>query len=282
MEKIKFPMKIRFNEKPTSRFLTEKEAIKVTMIAHPENNFRENCYRMIMSTWNDKPIKKINKTDVNKVFVELLKGKTLPNSMESLIFTFLIEGLTHVEISHLLRHRAFFSIHALCSGDRDLRHDDIMIPESIMKSHFYTQYVNLSIACKDLYSKMVDSKDISLMDARYILNRNHLYYYYVSMNLKDAIAFINQRKCSMIQPFTDNLLAEKIYKNIIKIIPELKNIISLKCDKRCHFITSAKERNTRLYQPDKNHSKLFEYNHIDYLYDKTRHEMGVPEWVQDK
>ena len=280
---IKFPMKLLFNRYYfKTKFIKDNEAIKVTLIDYPKGNFKEHCAKMILSTWRENPNYKLSKNKVNKIFMDLLMGKTLTNSMESLVFTFLLEGLTHVEISHLLRHRSMFSIHALCSGDRDLRDDDIMIPSSILKSEFANEYKQLSLDCKNLYCKMIDSKNISLMDARYILNRNHLYYYYVSMNLKDIIYYINQRKCSAVQPYTDNLIAKGIYDNVIKIIPELKKVLSLKCDKSCHFVRSDISKNTRLYLPDKTHDKLFEYNKKNFIYNKRRHEMGIPKGVQDE
>jgi len=276
-----FPMKIYWNEEPTTEFLTEQEAFQVDLIDYPKDDFRKRCVLASLSTWNYKQENiQLTQNDIDKVFKEILTYKMLPNTMESLIFSFRFHNLTHIEISHILRHRMFFSICAVCSGDRDLRHDNVMIPESIQNSKFKEKYEKLSEECKQLYSEMLDSKDISLMDARYILNRNHCYDYYISMNLKDAIAFINQRKCQQVQPFSDNILAKRIYDHICSIIPEIKDIISLKCDKSCHF-TKNLERNTRLYLPDKTHEQLFEYNENNFVYHKTREEMGVPKWVQD-
>jgi len=282
--KIELPMKLRFGEQSKTEFGTEKEVIKVTMIDHPRDDFRFNCYRQIMSTWVDKPITLSLATDeeVNATFKELISGKTLPNAMEGLKFTFLMEGLTHIEISHVLRHRVFSSVHALCSGDRDLRMDSVMIPESIQHSEFSEEYKELTRKCKELYAKMVDSKKVSLMDARYILNRNHTYYYYFTMNLKDVIAFINQRKCTQIQPYADNLLAKGMYDNVIKIIPELKEVLSLSCDARCHYVRTANTgKATNLYWPDKAHD-VFDWNPENFIYKKERHEMGIPKTWQDE
>jgi thymidylate synthase ThyX len=282
MEIQEFPMKLKFFEEPKTQFKTEQEAINVTMVSHPMHDFRELCTRMIRSTWKENPAEKLSQEEIDSTFKLLLEKKTLTNSMESLTFVFLLEGLTHIEISHLLRHRYFFSIHALCSGDRDLRHDDVLIPNSIKSSKFKDEYERVSREAKKLYSDMVDSKDVSVMDARYVLNRNHTYYYYVGMNLKDAINFINQRKCQMVQPYTDNLIAQKIRDCIAEVIPEISQTVSLQCNKGCHFINSPVARNTRLYQPDANHEKLFKFNPHNFLYARKRTEMGIPESVQDK
>jgi len=279
--KIKLPMNLYWNEKPKNKFMTEQQAIKVEMTDYPKGNFRMRCAKASMSTWNYKPIK-IKQNKANEIFKEILTYKMLPNTMESLIFSFRFNNLTHIDISHILRHRLFFSITAVCSGDRDLRHDWILIPNSIKNSKFKNRYIKLSEECKQLYSDIVDSKEVSLMDARFILNRNHLYDYNISMNLKDAISFINQRKCTQIQPYTDNLMAKGVYDNIIKIIPELKNIISLKCNSSCHYVRTANTgKATNLYLPDKAHD-CFDWNPDNFIYKKRRYELGIPKTIQDE
>ena len=276
IKEIDFPMEIRFNEEPETQYYNSEVNIMVNTLIHPPPNYKQICYDMIMATWRDHTFHlDPSEKELNKVFNDLLTFKVLPNSMEALTFVFSIHGLTHIEISHLLRHRLFFSIHAQCSGDRFLNHDSVFIPSSIQNSKFCDEYEDITEKAKELYAKMVDSKEISLMDARYILTRNHRYFYYVGMNLKDALSFINQRKCTMVQPELDNILAHNIYYEIAKYIPEILDVSSLECNKSCHFVRSSDERNTRLYQPDENLDKLFEYNPRNFVYMKTRKEMGI-------
>ena len=275
---MKFPMKVRFGEEPTTKFHDSKNNIKVTLKSHPNKDYKYLVYEMVKSTWIDKPFdwdkEIVLPVDLDETFMDVLTFKTLPNSMECLTFVFLIEGLTHIDISHLLRHRNFFSIHAQCSGDRFLTHDSAFIPSSISRSAFKDRYLQLTMGAKKLYQEMVDSQEISLMDARYILTRNHRYFYYVGMNLKDAIAFINQRKCTMIQPEIDNILAHEIYNKIGSIIPEIFEAVSLECGPRCHWIISNDDRNTRLYDPDNNHAKHLGKGR-NSLYGKKRTELGI-------
>lgn len=279
---IEFPMKIRFEEEPETKYFDSENNIKVTMTAYPQGDFKRRCYNQIKSTWSDSPkdYESISEDEVNKTFSNLLNGKVLPNSMEMLQFTFLIEGLTLIEVTHMLRHRTFSAVHAQCSADRFLNHDGVFIPSSIKNSEFNNEYKELTEKCKKLYSKMIDSKKISLLDARYILNRNHRYFYYFTMNLKDAIAFINQRKCTQIQPEMDNIIAHQVYNEIIKIIPELKEIINLNCNEKCFYCSAPDDDNSRIYAPDKNHEK-FVRKDFTTLYEKTRKEMGVSFNPQD-
>lgn len=274
---VPFPEKIRFGEKPQTDFYNSENCIKVTAIQTPPKNYKEICYRMIMATWSDtvKDYSNPSQEELDKTFNDLITGKVLPNSMESLNFTFLIEGLTHIEWSHILRHREGFNAwHFQCTGDRFLSMDSAFIPSSIENSSFNKDYRDLTEKAKKLYQQMVDS-GITLMDARYILPRNQRYFIYVTINLKSIIHFIKQRICEAIQPEQDNILAKRMFDEVIKTIPELSKVISFKCGKNCPFIVSPLSRNTRLYLPNKNHAELMEFNPANFLYDKTRKEMGV-------
>jgi thymidylate synthase ThyX len=279
----KFPMSIRFNEKPTTEYYNSKTNMKVSMLAYPDSDYLFRCYSMLKSTWLDEPQNvRPSKQELVDTFKKILSFRVLPNSLEHLSFTFLIEGLTLVEITHLLRHRAFYSIHAQCSADRFLTHDSVFMPSSIENSKFKKEYIELTEKTKKLYQKMIDSKQISLLDARYILPRNHRYFYYVSMNLKDAISFINQRKCTQVQPEMDNILAYMIYNLIAIKIPEIKEVIKLECDKNCYYVKAPSEDNSRVFYPDSIHIQHMKKD-IEFLYDKkTRKQMGVWFNLQDE
>jgi len=179
-----------------------------------------------------------------------------------------------IEVTHLLRHRMFSSIHAQCTGDRFLQKDSCFIPSSIVGTKFEKEYKEITEKAKELYEKMISSKEISLLDARYVLSRNHRHFYYFTANLKDLIAFMNQRKCTQIQPELDNILAHKIYDEISKIIPEIKETLSMKCGSNCFYIKSQGIDNSRVYMPDKEHSKFMKEQNISTLYNKTRKQMG--------
>src|SRR5690606_22859517 len=115
------------------------------------------------------------------------------------------------EVTHILRHRmATFS--ADCSGDKWWTHKDALVPNSIENSdEFYARYRKLVEDAKQLYCDMIDSKEISIMDARYILPRCLSTFYFMRIGLKDLIGFIKQRIDKQIQPETDNLIAYYMY-----------------------------------------------------------------------
>jgi len=282
-EKNKFPMKIRFGEQIKTDFYDDENSIKIKMLDWPRGNFRKRCADMSKATWADKP-KNLKSEESNEIFMNILKGKMLPNSLEHLKFTFLVEGMTLIEVTHLLRHRMFSSILAQCSGDRFLGQDSAYIPTSIKNSKFKERYEKVTNETKQLYQDMIDSKEISLLDARYILSRNNRYFYYFTANIKDLISFIHQRKCTQIQPILDNKMAHLIYNEISKIIPEIKEVVSLECNNRCFYVSTADDDNSRVYAPDKKHKDLLKKSKrkMKTLYSKTRKEMGCEFNPQDE
>jgi len=271
--KIELPMKLRFNEKPTTNFVDVIKNIRVTALIRPKSNIKDILYDYMNATWADYPIHFKTTESVQEQFELLLQGKALPSALECIQYLFLLEGITIQEVTHILRHRmATFS--AQCSGDLWWSHHDAIIPESISKSKFKSRYKKLTKDCKKLYCDMIDSKKVSIMDARYILTRNLTTFYYMRMDLGNILQFIKQRKCTQIQPATDNKLAELMYNIICEDFPEIKKYVSLKCDSSCHYVKTANTgKATNLYLPDRAHD-IFEYNKDNFIYQKTRKQMG--------
>lgn len=279
-----FVQTLKFNKEPKTDIKGLFD-IKLSVIDKPNPDYKLLVYQKVKATWLDEPVKittlrQLNdlKEEINSVFMDVISFKTLPNSMEAINFTFLIENIPLIEITHLLRHRTLSGIHAQCTGDRDLRDDPMYIPNSISKNEkFSSRYIALIKDAVKLYSDMVDSKEISLMDARYVLPRASMYFYYFTMNLKDIILFINQRKCTMIQPEVDNYIAIQMYDIVCSVIPEMRSVLKISCDTSCHYIKSNDNLNTRLYNADSTHKELFEKLNKSEpvsVYNKTRLEMG--------
>lgn len=276
---VDFLFKIHFNEAPNGKFLTEKD-IEVVLIDFPRGDFRKIVAKKILSTWGDNPVDNVSDRQAKELFIKMLKGKTLPNPMEALTFSFLIKNITNVEMIYFLRHRTLSSILAKTSGEKDIRHNDIFIPNQIKESKYKDRYEQLIKACFQLYAEMTDD-NISIMQSRMVLPKATIEWGYFTFNLKDFIAFINQRKCTQVHSNLMNLVVEKMYNEVFKIIPEIVDVVNIKCDKKCFWINAPLEENTRLTLPDKNHSSLFYYNPKNYFYGKTRLEMNDERTVQD-
>ena len=205
--------------------------------------------------------------------------------MECLGFTFKISGIDTQTVTHLIRHRAG-SFAAQCTGDRDLRHDRALVPESIEncranEDDFYFRYLKIVQDAKKLYSDMTDSKLVSMMDARVILPKCMETFYIARFNLKDLIGFIKQRQDVQIQPEVDNILATRIARLVVERIPEVATCLDFsKPD--MHYVRTFRveqpdgtftSKGTNLYHPEPKND-LFEFNENDAIYQCRREDIN--------
>ena len=140
----KLPMEVKFDKKPTTKINVLEEAIDVKLIQYPTyEQLLSYIPNFCQATWEDDPYKKYSKEEAEKILIKMFKGQTLPTALETIRFTFTLENLTYVEISHILRYRGF-SISAQCTADRFQTDDSAAIPASINQSdEFRERYINL-------------------------------------------------------------------------------------------------------------------------------------------
>jgi thymidylate synthase (FAD) len=121
---------------------------------------------------------------------------------------------------------------------------------------------------------MVDSKKISLMDARHILPKCLETFYYMRMNIGDALRFIKQRQDKQIQPEEDNIIAALMAREILRVFPEAHVAINLR-EPAWHYIKTFRNgTGTNLYWPDEDSEKHLTYHPDDTIYQATRDEMN--------
>ena len=127
---------------------------------------------------------------------------------------------------------------------------------------------------------MTDSKVVSMMDAGMILPKCMTSFYYMRLNLKDLIGFVNQRQDVQIQPAADNILAIQMALAACKAIPELTQVFNFE-KPDMHYIKTFRvkegdkwiSRGTNLYWPEpKNDS--FEFHPEDTIYQCRREELN--------
>ena len=111
--------------------------------------------------------------DKSKNLLDVLQFRALPTPMECLGFTFRLSGLSFQEVTHIIRHRAG-SFAAQCTGDRFLHHEPCLVPSAVENSpDLYRRWKRHVEDSKKLYADMVDTRQISMMDARTILPKLH-------------------------------------------------------------------------------------------------------------
>lgn len=296
LEPVKLPMKIRFGERPTTKFKNNLDAISVDLIQAPSmSELRQYLVPFILATWAETPMESANLTleEKDKVIKEAFFGKALPTALETINLVFKIEGISLQEVTHILRYRTA-SFSADCSGDKWWTHKDALVPSSIEQStgkdipkgmdpmeaaataeqrNFYKRYKKIVKMAKELYCDMIDSKQISIMDARYILPRCLSTFYFMRISLKDAIHFIKQRIDKQIQPETDNIIAYQMYIALLKAYPVMNGLIDIHQPSYFYINMARTGKATNLYFPDKDSDK-FEWNEKDFIYQCTRDQMN--------
>ena len=293
LEPVELPMVLRFGEKPKTEFKNNLDSIKVTLMQAPTmDDLRKYLPGFANATWSEAPDDYDNLSIEKKdeLIRDVFLGKTLPTALETINLNFRIEGISLQEVTHIIRYRqASFS--ADCSGDKWWTRKAALVPNSIQNSNgsetdnyrdemvpvaqddFYGRYRKIVEMAKELYCDMIDSKKISIMDARYILPRCLETYYYMRISLKDALHFIKQRIDKQIQPETDNVIAYQMYCEILRQFPVANGIVDIHAPSYFYINTARTGKATNLYFPDADSDK-FEWNEQDFIYQCYRNEMN--------
>ena len=275
---VTFPMKLRFEEKPKTEYKNDLESINVEMLDHPDPiRARKMVYQFINATWEDGP--GLHDPDAApdwKLFQALeaaLQFKALPTVLETLDFTFRIEGIDVQTVTHLIRHRTG-SFSAQCTGDRWQSHANALVPGPVQNSpELYERWKRIVEDAKELYCDMIDTRKISIMDARTILPKCLETHYYARFNLKDLLNFIRQRMDKQIQPTTDNIIAYQMYLAVARIFPEVTTVVNMHTASRHYVATARTGKATNLYWPDEDSDK-FEWHPEDFIYQCYRDEVN--------
>lgn len=259
----------KWNEPGNLEFIDHLNAINVKIVHAPSVKEVENMIGVFMTnTWNDRlnygPFGRID-----KVIKELFAGNILPTGMEIINLTFTIEGMDMIDTTHLIRHR-MFSFSAQTQADRDMRNDRILVSPQIAESIFLDEYLDVCHRAHDLYMRMVDCKQIDMLEARTIMPAAYEKFYICRGTIKDIIAYCNLRCDEQIQPWSDVIIAMKLWFEVIKIYPFLKDLIDFTAPD-WFYVKQCSNGKTNIFPPlPKNDT--FEWNESQFLYDKPRSE----------
>ena len=276
LKPVKLPMKLMYKEKPKTAFVNNLDAIKVELMDCPTTSqLLAYLPQFITATWAEN-YNTDDKMPIDKkveVIRDAFNGKALPTALETINLVFRISGISIQEVTHILRHR-MASFSADCSGDKWWSMKDALVPSSIQYSNeMFDRYKELVRQAKKLYCDMIDTNQISIMDARYILPRCLSTFYYMRMSFKDAIAFIKQRIDRQIQPETDNVIAYQMYIAIVQKMPLAYGLVDFDSPSQFYIKMARTGKATNLYFPESNSDK-FEWNEEDFIYKCYRSEMN--------
>jgi len=267
-----FLVKLKTGQKPTTKFVNNLDAIDVRMIDCPtEEDLEKYIPEFSSGTWEDKTKTDFTDQERKDVVKDLFEGYILPTALETIKMTFVIEGLDLVDVCHIIRHRTL-SFSAQGTGDRDLRHDDMLIKPSILNSKHHGKYTQLMLDAKELYADIMDDEDMPILDARTIMPRCSSNYYYVSGDLKAIMAFVAQRKDESIEPETMNIVSIRLWTEVVKRFPALKGKIDLRSPDLFAIETSKGGRSSNFYRPEPKND-IYEYRLDWFMRQKMRQDM---------
>lgn len=267
------PVPMKWNEDPRTIFIPNLKFLEVKLLSAPTlQELHSYIPAWGTATWNDKPHDNFTQEEREAVVQDMLDGKILPSSLETVGLVFLISNIDLVDVTHLIRHRTM-SFSAICTGDRDLRHDDCLVKPAIeANSAFCERYEQIVLDSKQLYADMVDSKMISILDARTVLPRSLEHHYYARVNLKDALNFIKQRSDRQIDPESNNIMALKMWIEIVKQYPPIKHLLDFSKPDFWYVHTAPTGRSSNMYMPEERND-VFDYKPEWFVYKNKRSEM---------
>tara|TARA_B100000686_G_scaffold355395_1_gene474787 strand:+ start:31033 stop:31998 length:966 start_codon:yes stop_codon:yes gene_type:complete len=276
---VSLPTSLGVNDPVNTEFEDHLDSIDVKLVsAPPLEELRNYIPDFCTATWAEQPFNKGSLSDYekDKMIWMLFRGKLLPTAFETINCTFTIGGVDTQFVTHLIRHRAF-SFSAQCTGDRSQRNDKALVPHAIINSpEYYERYKKLVEDGKQLYADMVDTKEISIMDARHILPKCLSTFYWTRGNIRDVMAFIRTRIDKQIQPTEDNVVAYYMWLELVRAYPMIVDCIDIHTPARYYISTARTGTGTNLYFPDDD-SDEFEYNEMDFLYQARRDELNGTE-----
>lgn len=254
-----------------AEFVEQLNAIEVRLVHAPTvDQFREAVSIFMMNTWNDRVKYEFDEADIDKCIDELFAGEILPTGMEVINLTFAISGMDMIDTTHLIRHR-LFSFSAQCHGDRDMRDDRVMVKPGIMANEeFYSRYQKIVEESRQLYVDMMDSGEVHGLDARTIMPRCFEHFYFARATIKDWIGFVKMRIDEQIQTTVDNIIALKVWLEIVKQYPFLKKFVNLEAPD-AFYVKQSRKGKTNIFPPNKKND-LFDWSESQFFHPIGREE----------
>ena len=255
--------------KPATLVMKEQLSnIKVELI-NPTDYFEviNTMCQFALNGWNTEPRTEFTEEEEDKCLSELFGGTALPLALETFRVSFSVSGLDLVDVTHLIRHRAF-TFSAQCS-DRDLRDLELVVKPSILANEEFRQrFEFIAYHSAKLYADMLDSGEVSVFDARTILPVNKSHYYLVSGCLKDIVNYVKQRIDEHIQTQSDNVVALMLWAELCKVYPFLVPLIDLN-GKDMYHINQVKAGKTTIFPPSKKND-VMDWDEDQFFHDKHR------------
>lgn len=259
----------KFGEKPDFKIVEQLSNINVNIVNAPSiAQFRRAISVFMMNTWNDRLKYSFDEDDIDQCIQDLFNGKILPTGQEIIGITWAVSGLDLIDTTHLIRHR-MFSFSAQTHADRDMRNDNVVAKASILADDdFSTRFRRLNEDAMQLYCDMLDSGKVNCLDARTVMPRCFEHFYIVHCCIKDLIAFCKMRGDEQIQTQSDNIVAMKLWLEVVKRYPFMKQFVDFR-EQDKFYVQQCKEGKTNIFPPNAKND-CFNWSESQFYHNKHR------------
>lgn len=260
-------------EVPRTRFVDWLDAVEVRLVNGPSDKIYLAMAEMQQASWSPDPELTRDRA-VKAVSAGTYGDQPLPLNMEVPHFTFFIGGISRAITHQIVRTRVGATFAQKCTGDADVRHDDVLVPRCFNKpgqERLLEEYVDMNLRFKDWYARAVDEGTQSLHALRYAMPHGLAQYIYADYSFLALKELVGKRWCPE-QPIEWQIICVKIVDSLVwagyrEFAEKLKpNCLTRSC--HWHRHGNNDPRIGRLYWPDETHD-VEPWNPASFLYQGT-------------
>lgn len=180
------------------KFNVGSEGIRVTVLSVPSREQYDSVMTSLYAENKDIPDNGIlyyNEYDIVYELKRCFLGGRQPQCLESLYFTFLVEGISLTTTHQLVRTRIGANFSQMSQRANDVSDSDFTVPETVMIKGFYQEFKEKIEECRNLYKRMIES-GIPYQDARYIMNEGINSHIVLNYSYPTLLNTYKQRICN--------------------------------------------------------------------------------------
>lgn len=209
---------------PRTRFLDLTEACTVKVLKAPSEEDLRAAAQAVGACHLDAPREQ-------EWSPELMKG-ALWNRQEELHWTLLLTGVSRFFTHQLVRARVGVTFSQQCTGDRDCRDDDVLVPR-VLRGPLLRRYVHFALLQKTLYADLLDSRQVTPYEARFSLPSGASSFIYVHLNLAALLNLYRSRRCPQTQSHEQLVFTVKLREALLVASPWLAPLLPEGCNPGC-------------------------------------------------
>jgi len=272
INKIKEDFAIKPTESVKTKFIDNLNAVKVELIDYPDQERIKKVFvNFSTASWYEDYYETASKKDVDAAIKDLLSGNMLAQGLEACRFTFKVSGLSLHGSHALVRNRIGICYMQQSQAVQPYTNSDVLVPRAFTKHYnMLERYKIWVIEGKTLYQDLLDTGDVSILDARMCLPKTIPVWMYVSCNLNTLLQLYSKRSDTQEEHPEMNIMAEQMKDLVVEKFPYMKSYFVSGCDNgRCLHTKPGYKANCIFKRDDKHKVKKDNWT----LHDKTKKEL---------